>query len=295
MEKQYTQLVILYYVAYFMSFTKAAKQLNCSKAYISKQVSELERTIGSALFYRNTRTIRLTLAGESLFEHAALIVREYQSVENTIASLQHKAQGVLRLTAPSAYADCILAPHLPLFLAQYPKITLEMNFTGQLLNLVDQKIDVAIRLTHEPPLDRVAKRIGDYQQVICAAPGYLQKNHEIKTPKQLSELECLTYSPDKNSQHWPFVVDGQAITVNVHSKIATNSSEVLLKAVIAGLGIARLPSYVADEAIKQQLLQPILNEFYPIPIPIYAIYAQSRIIPPQIHAFIEFIHGIHQK
>ena len=292
MEKVYSQLLIFFYVAHFMSFTKTAKHLNCSKAYISKQMNELERVIGTSLFHRSTRKIQLTLAGESMFEHAELIVREVQYAENTIASLQNKAQGLLRITAPSAYADNILAPNLPEFLHKYPEITVDINSTGQLLNLVDQKIDIAIRLTHEPPLDRVAKRIGEYRMVICASKRYIQEKGEPKSPKQLIDHDCLVYSTEKNYRYWSFLIEEQALSVEVEPKLSANNSIVLLKAALGGLGIVRLPNYVVQDAINNQELQLILTNFYPNPIPIYAIYAQSRIIPPKIHVFLKFMREI---
>src|SRR3990167_1734040 len=127
MDKIYSQFIIFFYIAHYMSFTKAAAHLNCSKAYISKQLSELERSIGTSLLHRNTRMIQLTLAGELMFEHAELIVREFHYAENTIAGLQNKAQGLLRLTAPSAFADYVLAPNIPQFLNDYPNITIDMD------------------------------------------------------------------------------------------------------------------------------------------------------------------------
>ena len=295
MEKHYSQLIMFFYTAHFRSFTKAATHLGCSKAYVSKQMSELERTMGTPLFHRNTRMVRLTLAGESIFEHTALIVHEFQQVENTMASLQNKAQGLLRITSPAGYADCLLAPNLPQFFNDYPNITLEMNFTGQVLNLVDQKIDLAIRLTHEPPLERVAKRLGDYGMIICASPQYLKKHTEPRTPQQLTDKECLIYSTEKNARHWPFLVEKQLIAIDVKSKLSANSSNVLLEAALQGIGIARLPSYVVAKAIQNKELVPILTDFYPIPIPIYAIYAQSRIISPKIHVFLEFMQTIHRN
>lgn len=292
MSKLYAQLAIFYYVVDFMSVTKAAKHLGCSKAHVSKQLSELERALGSPLLHRNVRAMRLTFAGEALLEHAKLMVRECQHAENTMAGLQDKAQGVLRVTAPSAYAECRLAPNLPNFLDQYPDIRLDMDFTGQLVNLVEKKIDVAIRLTHEPPVDRVAKRIGDYQMRVCASPDYLHRHGQPKTPLHLADHECLVYSTEKNSNQWPFVMAESAIRVGVKARITANNSQVLLHAVRSGMGIARLPDYVVRDAMEQEQLQPVLADFYPPPIPIYAIYAQGRVVPPKIRAFVEFLHNL---
>jgi DNA-binding transcriptional LysR family regulator len=290
--KLYAQLIIFFYVADFMSLTKAAKHLGCSKAHVSKQLAELERTVGTPLLHRNVRTMQLTFAGEAILEHARFIVRECQSAENTMAGLQDKVQGVLRITSPTAYAECLLAPKLPDFLVEYPDITLDLNFTGQLLNLVEQKIDVAIRLTHEPPLDRVAKRVGEYRMMVCASMDYLEEHGRPKSPKQLVGHHCLVYSTEKNFNLWPFVIDSGAISVNITPRITANNSQVLLQAAKRGMGIARLPSYVVRDAIQNKQLEVILAEYYPPPIPIYAIFASGRVVPPKIRAFVEFLHRI---
>ncbi|MDP3559753.1 MAG: LysR substrate-binding domain-containing protein [Legionellaceae bacterium] len=292
-EKHYSQLVIFYYVADFMSFTKAANHLNCSKAHVSKQVTDLERLVGSALLHRNTRSIKLTFAGEALFKHAESIVHELQFVENTVSSLQNKAQGTLRITSPKGYADYLLAPNLSQFLEKYPDISLEMKHCGDLLDLVKEKIDVAIRITHEPPLDKVAKQLGSDRMVICASKKYLEKYGQPKTPQQLCEHHCLVYSSERSIDHWPFYDEDELITIAVKSRIFSNSVPVLLEAVLNGQGIARLPQFVVNEDIKSDKLYALLSDFYPSDTPIYAIFTQSRIIPPKIHAFIQFLEEIH--
>lgn len=293
MEKYYLQLVIFYYVVDFMSFTKAATHLNCSKAHVSKQITELERLVGTALLHRNTRSIKLTFAGEDLFKHAKSIVHELQSVENTVSSLQNKAQGILRITSPKGYADYFLAPNLYQFLEKYPDISLEMKHCGDNLDLVKEKIDVAIRITHEPPLDKVAKRLGSDRMVICASKEYLEQFSQPKTPQQLHVHRCLVYSSERSREHWPFKMENKTVTVAVKSRIFSNSVPVLLDAVLNGQGIARLPQFVIDKYIKSGRLYALLIDFYPADSPIYAIFTQSRIIPPKIHAFVQFLEEIH--
>lgn len=290
-----SHLIIFYYVAFLKSFTKAALHLHYSKAYVSKQINELEQAIGILLFHRSTRTIELTPAGESIFEHATLIVQEYQHVQNTIASLQNKAQGLLRITAPPTYTDCILARNLPRFLNHYPQIMLEMNITGQLVNLVDQKIDVAIRLTHEPPPDRIAKKIGTYQEVVCASPEYLKIKGVPLHPKELLNHDCLVYAYDKYPANWPFLIDSEIKPFSMKPKLAVNNSKVLLEAAVNGLGIVRLPSYLVQDSIEQKKLKPVLSNFYPAAIPVCAIYAHSRIIPEKIRVFLTFMQNVHHQ
>lgn len=145
-------------------------------------------------------------------------------------------EGILRITSPSAFADHMLAPNLPRFFKDYPDVKLEMNLTGKLLNLVEEKIDIAIRLNHEPPQDRVAKRIGDYQMIICASKAYLNENGAPKTPKELTSYPCLIYSTEQQSMEWPFYVQSEAIRARVNPALTANAALVLLNAAIEGLG-----------------------------------------------------------
>lgn len=293
MERHFTQLLIFYYVAEFMSFTKAAIHLHCSKAHVSKQITDLERSVGSALFHRNTRSIKLSFAGEALFKHAQSIVHELLFAENTVNALQSKAEGTLRITSPKGYADYLLAPNVCRFLEKYPDISLEMNHGGEQLDLVKEKIDVAIRITHEPSLDKVAKRLGSDRMVICCSKQYSEKYGHPKTPQQLCDHQCLVYSSERSVNHWPFYDGDRLITTTVKSRIFSNSVAVLLEAVLNGQGIARLPQFVVNEALNNGKLCALLTNFYPPDTPIYAIFAQSRVVPPKIHAFVQFLEDIH--
>lgn len=293
MNPSFSQLLVFYYVIDYMSFSKAAVHLGCSKAYVSKQIKDLERMIGTPLIQRNTRSLALTFAGETMFDHARVMVDEYRAAEHSIANLQTKASGLLRITAPNAYTDYILSSHLPAFLKEYPEMSIEMNLTGSLVNLVEEKIDVAIRLTHEPPLDRVAKQIGSYQMIICASESYLTQHEPLDKPQQLVNHHCLVYSTERYSRQWPFYMDKKLHRIAVKPRLCTNSNLVLLDAALDGIGIARLPDYVVSHALENNHLKCLLRDYYPASIPVYAIYSQSRIIPPKIQAFVRFLEKIH--
>jgi len=272
-----------------MSLTKAAQYLQCSKAHISKRLASLERTVGTPLLHRNTRTLKLTYEGESLFIHAKTIIQELQFAQNTIHSLQHKAAGTLRITSPSGYADYLLAPHISQFLNDYPDINLDMYHCGTYLDLIKEKIDIAIRITHEPPEDKIARRLGSDQMILCASPAYLEKYGKPGLPTQLSDHDCLVYSSEKSVNHWPFVINHELVTVNVKPKLISNNLEVPLQAALSGFGIARLPKFSIQKHLESNELTAILTDFNIAPTPIFAIYSPGRIIPPKIHAFIKFL------
>jgi DNA-binding transcriptional LysR family regulator len=287
-----SQLVIFYYVVDLGSFTKAAKYLNVSKGFVSKQISQLEQFLKATLIERNTRHLKATFVGEELFKHSRNIVLEHHTAMQTIASLQDKPSGLLRVTAPPAYAAHKLANHLPGFMKMYPDINLDLKLTGEKLNLVEQKIDVAIRLTHTPPLDKIAKLIGYYQLEVCASVNYLQQHAEIKFPKQLSDHPCLVYATEEVSECWPFVIDNKNADIYVKSRLACNTYEAILQAVLNDCGIARLPSYVIAEETKKGTIHRLFTEYLPPKIPIYAIYSKSSKMPPMVRVFINFLLAI---
>jgi DNA-binding transcriptional LysR family regulator len=293
MQKDLAQIVIFYHVVDLMSFSKAASRLGMSKSFVSNQITQLEKTLSTKLLERNTRHVKLTFAGEELFKHSRNIVLEYQHATQTLSSLQNNPAGLLRVTAPPAYAAHVLAKQLPLFLKIYPEIQLDLILTGEQLNLLTHKIDVAIRLTHTPPLDRIAKLIGDYQLQVCASSTYLQTHGEIKNPYQLTEHACLVYSTEEVSERWPFIINNERVNIYVKPRLACNTYECVLQAVLQHCGIARLPSYVIAEELQKKNIQLLFNEYAPSLIPVYAIYASSQHISPAVRVFVEFLRSQH--
>lgn len=295
MKSSFTQIYLFNYVVEMMSFTKAAEHLKLSKSYVSQQIAALEKTLGVKLLERTTRHIAPTFAGTQLYEHSRRIVQELNNAEQTIAGLQNKPEGQLRITAPSAFAAHILAPALPQFLDRYPEIDLKIITTGVELDLLKEKIDIAIRLTHNPPEDRVAKLLGYYQLQVCATPRFLKNRNEIKQPHNISEHPCLVYATEKVSERWPFIIDEKESPVFVTPHMACNTYEILLNAVLSDCGIARLPSYVIQQSVEKNALKILFEQYEPPKIPIYAIYAPDPHFPPRNRVFLEFSQNITTK
>ena len=285
MQENYVQMVIFYHVVELKSFSKAAERLSLSKAHVSKQISQLEKSMQTKLLERTTRKLALTFAGEQLYQHCRNIVLEYHNAEQTIAALQGTPQGLLRVTAPPAFAAHVLAEALPAFLQSYPDIQLDLALTSEILDLMEEKIDVAIRLTHTPPEDRVAKLIGHYQLQICASKEYCENNALPKQPHELAKHPCLSYFGSK----WPFRLDDQEINVDVASRLMSNTYQVIQQAAREGCGIAMLPSYVIKDDVEKGDLNVLFVDQMQAKIPIYAVYTQNVFMPPMIKVFIEFL------
>lgn len=293
MLKHYDQMVIFYYVSNLNSFSKAARTLGISKAHASNQIAQLENAMHAKLLERTTRRLKLTVAGEQLYEHSRKMVIEFQNAEQSMAILQEEPRGLLRVTAPPAFAAHILSDKLPDFLKQYPDIKLSLNLTSKELDLCDEKIDLAIRLTHAPPLDRIAKLIGYYQLQICASTEYLNQHKPPKMPNELSRHPSIVYATPETNARWPFIIDGCEKYIDITATLACNSYDVAMQAVLNGCGIARLPSYVIKEEVDKNNIELLLEEYMPAKIPIYATYPQSKFIAPRVKVFIEFLSKVY--
>jgi len=292
MQHTLTQLAIFYHVVDLMSYSKAAQHLKVSKAFISKQITQLESNMSTKLLERNTRHLKLTFAGEELFKHSRNIILEYDSATQTMASLQEKPTGLLRITAPPAYAANVLKKQLPYFLKKHPDIQIDLKITGKQLNLFTHKIDIAIRQTHTPPADRIAKLLTHYQFQICASTDYLKQHPDLKHPQQLTEHSCLIYSTDGVSHRWPFIINNEYSYIDVKPQFTCNTFQAILEATLNDCGIARLPSCAIAEDIQKNNLQLLFTKYTPPAIPIYAIYAQSQRTSPAILTFVEFLQSV---
>jgi DNA-binding transcriptional LysR family regulator len=286
------QLELFYHVCLHKSFTKAANNLNFSKAHVSQQISKLERDVGLKLLHRTTRTLDLTTAGLVIFEHAKIIIAEKEDTNASLAALQKKAQGNLNITCPNAFAECFLAKALPQFMNAYPDITISLRLSSLLFDLEKEKIDVAIRLTHEPPLDFVAKHLGFYQLGIYTSPAYLSQNGAPKKIEELSQHACLICATVVNSQSWPFWIEDREIEIPINPVLQADNHHVILQAMLNGMGITRLPSYLVDDLIQKELVVPLFKSILPSPIPIYAIYPHTRLMPTKLRVFLSFLQNL---
>lgn len=285
------QLEYFYWVCVHQSFVGAANSLKVSKAHISQSIAKLERDLGQQLFHRTTRVVRMTQVAERIFPHVEQIVRLKGRLGSEIEEMSALPSGLIRMTCPNAFAECYLAPHLPDFLSKYPDIKLEMKLSSQLLDLEKHKIDLAIRLTHEPPLDKVAKKLGDYQIGYYASPDYLKKATlchfgEVKKHKALVSTTVLSGSK------WIFEVKGKRESVTVSPYLKADNHHVIKVAVLNALGIACLPSFLVRDEVRKGLLMPILQEAWIESIPVYAVYAQSKITTVKLSLFLTFLKGV---
>ncbi|MDE8556405.1 LysR substrate-binding domain-containing protein [Pantoea vagans] len=248
------------------SFTRAAERLDVSKAAMSQKIKELEQIAGVLLVQRTTRSVRLTSAGEKLVEELrepfARIEQSFFSVRDTAGPVR----GLVRITAPVAFARQQLVPIIGDFLRDYPQVRLQLDVTDRIVSLSSEGFDLAIRHSDTLPETHVALPLCDTQTVLVASPAYLNVQGIPNTPQDLMQHNCLYYPRGVESPRWRFVttVDGEEVQVRIQGSFATNNSESIRDAALQGLGIAMLPDFSAREALAAGLLQQVLPEWQPV-------------------------------
>ncbi len=278
-------------VAEAMSFSEAARRLGLSKAAVSKHVARLERSLGAKLLNRTTRRLSLTEVGAAFYEHCARVVAEAEAAELAVSRLRSEPRGTLKLTAPAAFGHLHIAPAIPDFLARYPEVSVQMVMNDRVVDLAEEGFDVAIRMTSKPAPNIVARRLAPIRWVVCAAPQYLKRQRAPRTPRELSEHNCLSYSFFELSGDWRFKTEDGEETVRVAGNFTVNNSEVVREAVLRGLGIAQLPTFTVGRDIQQGTLQALLPGYAPLGTfgtDIYAVYLPTRFLSPKVRAFVDF-------
>lgn len=248
------------------SFTRAAERLDVSKAAMSQKIKELEERAGVQLVQRTTRSVRLTSAGEKLVEELrepfARIEQSFFSVRDTAGPVR----GLVRITAPVAFARQQLVPLIGEFLRDYPQVRLQLDVTDRIVSLSSEGFDLAIRHSDALPETHVALPLCDTQTVLVASPAYLNTQSVPHRPQDLAQHNCLYYPRGGESPRWRFITlaDSEPVQVQIQGSFATNNSESIRDAALQGLGIAMLPEFSAREVLASGALQQVLPEWQPI-------------------------------
>lgn len=285
------------------SFTAAARRLGVSKAAMSQRISDLERAAGVALVHRTTRSVRLTEAGQQLVDTTRGAFEAIDTAFSGIRDLASTPRGLLRVTAPVALARQQLAARLADFLRAHPDVRIELDLSDRLVPLAQEGFDLAIRHTATPPETHVAWRLCGTRSVLVASRAYLRKRGLPAEPADLSTHDCLHYLRVGEAPAWQLVRQSSSatatanrakVTVPVAGCIATNNSEALREAALGGLGIALLPDFSAQAALKSGRLVPVLPGWAPegsFAEQIYALRPYSPHVPRAVQALVAHLRS----
>jgi len=271
------------------SMAAAARRLDCTRAQVSKQIGELERRLGVRLFERSTRKIDLTPSGEVFYQHALRTLETIDAAEVAVRNLGEVPRGMLRISATVAFGRMYVAPLIPRVLARYPELECELILGDQAVDLVDDRIDLALRMTRDPPQDAVARQLIAVQRVICGSPAYLEAHGEPRTPLELMDHQCFSYLLTDDGVWRLADRDGGETDVRVRSRFQFNDIACLHDAVRGGHGLAILPTYLCGADLANGTLTRVLGDFDPVVSfgrHLYACYTPSRVRAPKVAVFL---------
>ena len=271
------------------SFTGAAEVLGESKSAVSKQINRLEDSLGLRLLNRTTRRMSLTEAGQLFYERARRVAEEAEEARLALTQLQDSPRGVLRVNAPVSYAFEHLAPILPGFMAAYPDLKVDVTLMDRRTDLVEEGVDVAIRIGTLADSSLVARKLRSYRIIVAAAASYWERHGKPTRPEDLTDHNCLTYVYDSGGRFWRFKdSDGQTQDVAVKGSMTANNGEVLARAALDGAGVARLPEFICGRLIEAGDLHPVLEDFETEPVGVHAVFPHSRNLPTKVRVFIDY-------
>jgi len=272
------------------SFSEAARNLGLTPSAVSKQIARLEDRLGARLVERTTRRLGVTEVGRQLHERARRILADIDEAERAVSETLGQARGTLRITASLAFGQRWLAPYIATFLAEHDQMRLELLLTDQLVDLVAEGVDVALRFGHLADSTLVARRLTPHRQIICASPAYLARAGRPARPAELARHECLVYNGRPDLNHWPFRVGGRPESVAVTGRFEATSGEALHAAALGGAGIARVASFLAVPDLAAGRLIALLEEFAPNDDEaLFAVYPSARHMSPKLRVFIDFL------
>jgi DNA-binding transcriptional LysR family regulator len=272
------------------SFTAVATERNTSQPTISRQIAALEEHLGCLLFQRTTRSLTLTDDGRVFYDHALRSLESLNEAEGAVGRRKGKPSGTLRLACAVVFGRLHVVPRLPRFLARYPDLSVDLVMNDGFTDLIEEGIDLAIRVGDIRDPGLIARRIGTTRRVVVATPDYLARRGTPHTPQDLSDHDCIVYSRLAAGANWTFDTADGAINVPVSGRIRVNSTEGVRAAVLAGVGIAYVPVWhFIDREIETGRLVRLLPDHEPHPQPISAVYPSRRFLSPRVRTMINFL------
>jgi DNA-binding transcriptional LysR family regulator len=272
------------------SFTKAADALEISKAAVSKYVNRLENRLGARLLHRTTRRLALTEAGQALYGRSAAALVELGEAENDVAQLTGKPRGMLRVTGPTYFGSTTLAPRLKEFRAQFPEVTLDLDLSDRLVDIVKERFDLAIRISAMHDSSLVATRLAPCPTALVGSPAYFRRHGMPASPADLALHDGLGYSILRTPNEWRFSAPkGRWTTVTVRSSIRCNNDFALKQFALDGLGLAYFPRFFVEAELAGGRLVQALPDYPGPELSINAVYETRRHLLPKVQAFLGFL------
>lgn len=270
------------------SLSAASRRLDVPLATVSRKISDLETALKTKLLLRGGRQVVLTDAGKAYAEACRRILESVSDAERAASGEYQAPRGDLVVTTPLVLGRTHVLPVLVDFLAAYPDIRVRLHQGDRIVNLIDDHVDVAVRIGELPDSSLTATRVGQVRIVAAASPGYLDARGQPHTPEAIAGHDCIAYEVTSQGDEWRFRRGRLPVVVPIRPRLSVNAAESSVDAAVAGLGIVRAASYQLEGAIAQGRLIPLLEEFEPPPVPVSLVYTSQGRVPLKLRAFLDF-------
>ena len=273
------------------SFAKAAREIGISRSAVNKRVVQLEESLGVRLLHRTTRQVSLTESGANFHRYIRKADYWIKKAEDAATSQQNQPLGTLKISAPMSFGRLTIAPLIPSFLEQYPGINIDMTMSDDYIDVVAGGYDVAIRGGDLTDSSLIARKLMTSRSIVCAAPSYFAKSglSHPTMPSELSQYNALVYRHSAETMEWTFAQESKIESVTVHGNYRVNNSEALLTAVLQGIGLARLPDFIAMRYVQSGELTQLLTDYVMQEKSIYAIFPERDHMPIKLRVFLDYL------
>ena len=276
-------------VADLEGFAPAARKLGLSPSGVTRLIAALEERLGARLLQRTTRKVALTDAGTRYLERVRRILGDVEEAESSAEGERTRPSGRLVVSAPIGFGRLHVSPVMSKYLARHAEVSAELRLSDRMINLVEDGVDLAVRIGHLPDSTLVARHVGEMRRMVVASNAYLKRRGEPKTPQAIASHDTIQFgvAPD-----WRFVEEGREIRVASTPRFATNSFDAAIQYAEQGGGLTRVMAYQAAEALKRGRLKIVLAKFEQPALPIHIVYPTSRLLSAKVRAFIDLVTEI---
>jgi DNA-binding transcriptional LysR family regulator len=266
----------------------AADELNLSKGAVSKQLAKLEESLGGRLLNRTTRRLTPTEVGTAFYERAKLILESVEEAECVVTGLTAEPRGTLKINAPMSFGSQYLGELLAKYQQQYPQVNIDIDLHDRQIDVVEEGYDLVLRIASLEDSSLIARRLAPCEIVVCASPAYLEKNGMPETPEDLKNHQCLLYSYADSAKNWTLENDTRdQVQVQINGSFLANNGNLMCDAMIHGMGIALLPTFIVGDALKSGKAIVILNKWRQKSSDISLLYPSSKHLSVKVRAFVD--------
>jgi DNA-binding transcriptional LysR family regulator len=275
-------------VADLQGFAPAARKLGLSPSGVTRLIAALEQRLGARLLQRTTRQVTLTDVGARYLERARRILADVEEAESAAEGESTRPSGRLVVSAPVGFGRLHVSPVMSAYLARYLEVSGELRLADRMINLVEDGVDLAIRIGHLADSSLVARQVGEMRRIVVASDGYLKSRGEPKTPEAIASHQTIQFGAPAVMGEWRFLEDGREFRVNVAPRLSTNIADAAIQYAEQGGGLTRVLAYQAADAIKRGRLKIVLQKFEQPALPIHIVYP-SRLLSAKVRTFIDLV------